>query len=1113
MHRNLLSAAVALAFAGLPLPSPPRRAGQAVKTAALETTTQLAARRARRPLRHLADAGRGQCQLQRQGRDHRQGRQGHRQHHAERRRPGLLERQHRAAAGGAAQNAQRESTTPRPPPSASPCRWRRACTAEPRLHRQDRHPGRRPVLARLPDTDGKKQRALFTQFENSDARRMIPSWDEPAYKASFALDVTVPAGQMAVSNMPGKQQTLADGRQRALRARYAEDVDLPAVLRAGRLRARHRECRRHGTGRRHAPRQRWRQPRSRSSPRRPSCANTTTTSACATRCPSSTTSPARAAASSSARWKTGARSSPSNTRCCSIRPFRPSTTARNIFATAAHEMAHQWFGDLVTMRWWDDLWLNEGFASWMEVRMTARLHPEWNTHLGAVGSRDGAMRRDSLPPPTRWCSTSQTVEQASQAFDEITYQKGEAVIRMLEAYVGETPGARRAFVHEGPRLRQHRVDDLWRRSRRRPEAGDGDRPRLHAAAGRAADPRRRAGVQGGKTTVALTQGEFSRDRPEKQAAGLARAGHRPGRGRQAASTLVSGGKGSITLPGCGAVIVNAGQSGYYRTLYAPKEFARWRAVRHAGADRPDRPAVRQLGARHGRPAAGLRRPGPGQGHAAERRPAGLGRIAGVLTGLHARYGRARPARQRAFDAFAVARLAPVMAQIGWNARPGEATSRRQPARQLIATLSDLGDTGRHRRSAPPLRRHGQDPAAVPGPLRKTVLAVVAAHADAATWDACAPAPRPRNHAAAEGHAVRAAGHAEDKALAERALQLALTDEPGLTNSAIDDRRRCRQLPGARLRFRAGQQEAINQRIDATSRSRYYARLAYGSTDPAMVGKLKRMPKPTWRRRARGDVQAAIAAIQDRIKVKAQRLAGDRCLAGEKRQLSSFTVAPAKAGAQVARVTTTPKTWAPAFAGATMTTQASFPCARRQPLVQLPHRPRRHMQPQLGPAPQDILGASRPIPASPGSPPPPRTGPARSPRPGPPACGNAPARAQPRAVGARIAQPAAAAAARIRCWRVRSQASNSSTARATGPAAVQVAAGQAGLAVQPGARRPSAGPIQSTACSASLRKVVILPPKTDSSGAPASVEFETVVAAGAAALARPVRPPTSGRTPA
>lgn len=59
-------------------------------------------------------------------------------------------------------------------------------------------------------------------------------------------------------------------------------------------------------------------------------------------------------------------------------------------------MAHQWFGNLVTMRWWDDLWLNEGFASWLGDRTTARLHPEWNAALEAVDSREAAMRLDAL---------------------------------------------------------------------------------------------------------------------------------------------------------------------------------------------------------------------------------------------------------------------------------------------------------------------------------------------------------------------------------------------------------------------------------------------------------------------------------------------------------------------------------------------------------------------------------------------------------------------------------------------------------------------------------------------------------------------------------------------
>jgi aminopeptidase N len=108
-----------------------------------------------------------------------------------------------------------------------------------------------------------------------------------------------------------------------------------------------------------------------------------------------------------------------------------------VFSTGAHEIAHQWFGDLVTMGWWDDLWLNEGFASWMESRTTAKLHPEWKTEMSSVvGAREAAMARDSVATTHPVVQHVETVEQASQAFDSITYSKGEAVIRMLENYVG-----------------------------------------------------------------------------------------------------------------------------------------------------------------------------------------------------------------------------------------------------------------------------------------------------------------------------------------------------------------------------------------------------------------------------------------------------------------------------------------------------------------------------------------------------------------------------------------------------------------------------------------------------------------------------------------------------
>ena len=104
----------------------------------------------------------------------------------------------------------------------------------------------------------------------------------------------------------------------------------------------------------------------------------------------------------------------------------------------AHEIAHQWFGDLVTMKWWDDVWLNESFATFMEAKALNELHPEWDPWRDFL--RSGTFRSlnaDALSETHPIQAKVKTVEQVGSLFDAISYGKGAAVLRMLESYVGE----------------------------------------------------------------------------------------------------------------------------------------------------------------------------------------------------------------------------------------------------------------------------------------------------------------------------------------------------------------------------------------------------------------------------------------------------------------------------------------------------------------------------------------------------------------------------------------------------------------------------------------------------------------------------------------------------
>src|SRR5580700_2090052 len=110
---------------------------------------------------------------------------------------------------------------------------------------------------------------------------------------------------------------------------------------------------------------------------------------------------------------------------------------KTIASVIAHEMAHQWFGDLVTMKWWDDIWLNEGFATWMSSKPIKAFKPEWNFDLDDVSNTGGTMSTDSLANTRPIHQAADTPAQIQELFDGIAYGKAASVLRMLEAYLGE----------------------------------------------------------------------------------------------------------------------------------------------------------------------------------------------------------------------------------------------------------------------------------------------------------------------------------------------------------------------------------------------------------------------------------------------------------------------------------------------------------------------------------------------------------------------------------------------------------------------------------------------------------------------------------------------------
>ena len=713
------------------------------------------------------------------------------------------------------------------------------------------------------ETPAGKAHALFTQFENSDARRFVPSWDEPGRKATFSLAATVPAELMALSNMPiTTTETLPGGLKHVQFDttprmssyllffglgdferihRTVEGVDVGVVVKRG----------------------------------------DTANGAYAL----------EAAADILGYYNTyfGTRyplpkldmiAGPGASqffgamenwgaifyfeRILLVDP-RVTTEAdkQRVYSVVAHEMAHQWFGDLVTMNWWDDLWLNEGFASWMQNKVTDKFHPEWKVWLQSMGGKQFAMGEDARDGTHPIITPILDVQQASGAFDAITYVKGANVIRTLESYLGDDAfraGVRR-YMHDHA-YGNTVTDDLWK-------AMDAGSP--HPITRIAHDLTRQAGVPmvtevsstcvGGKTQLKLSQGHFAIDK-DSTAARVWRVPVTVATldGNTAKAVISGSTPTTVTVAGCEPVVINAGQTAYFRSRYSREGLAAL-AARYASLSPDDQLGLLNdtatLASVGDLPMAtflDLTRHFPADADAVvvAALVARLQSIDNLYEGLPG---------QAAYRGYARGVVAPIFARIGWEKAAGESDNTAVLRGDLIVALGEFGDPDVLAEARKRFVRFAADPASLDAATRRTVLRVVAANADAAAWDQLHAMAQSAKTQVERQELYGLLAVAQDTTLVQRALDLALSGEPPKTTAPGMIGAAAGRHPALALNFAVSHWDQVETYLEPTSSARFVPRLAAGASDLQLIAKLDAFADKHIAATARQDLRKAEANIR------------------------------------------------------------------------------------------------------------------------------------------------------------------------------------------------------------------------------------------------------------
>ncbi len=444
----------------------------------------------------------------------------------------------------------------------------------------------------------------------------------------------------------------------------------------------------------------------------------------------------------------------------------------------AHEMAHQWFGDMVTMQWWNNLWLNEGFASWMENKPVAAWHPEWHVPEQEAVSLDNTLNLDAQAVTRTIRADANTPDEINEMFDGITYQKGGAVLGMVESYLGEEQF--RKGVHNY--LQAHMfgnatAEDFW--NAQTAASGKPVDKIMESFIGQAGVPLIQFGEPADGHVDAMQKRFFLSPAAQRMHANdtaqnwtipvCIKSGDRTAPD----CPLLSSAQGQLPVPSSSLLFANARGEGYYRSLYPDAVHAKLVAAIETGLTPAER--ISLLGDEWAQVRAGKTNAGRSLDLAAATRADDSSEVLEVVSGdVRSIYTRllATPEEKTEFSAWVRRTYKPELTKLGKPAQ-GESPEKEQLRAELFTLVGGIGNDPDTIAEAKKLTSsYLANPDSVDPNLAPAALSIAAQHGDATLFDQLQKVFETANNPQQSEEALGLLGAFEDPALTDRAMAYA-----------------------------------------------------------------------------------------------------------------------------------------------------------------------------------------------------------------------------------------------------------------------------------------------------------------------------------------------------